>query len=157
MGTHNLVVDAPDPEATRATGERLARILRPGDVVALYGELGAGKTCFIQGLARGMGVRSEVTSPTFIFVNEYQGRLPIYHVDLYRTEDLQEIVDLGIEEYLYGDGITVVEWAEKIEHLLPAGTIRVTISGLGDEPRKIRLEGVPEGWDGQGGVIEADL
>ncbi len=153
MGTHNLVVDAPDPEATRAIGERLAKILRPGDVVALYGELGAGKTCFVQGLARGIGARSEATSPTFIFVNEYQGRLPIYHVDLYRTEGLQEILDLGVEEYLYGDGITVVEWAEKIEHLLPAGTIRVTIRGLGDDPREIRLEGVPVDWGGDGGVI----
>ena len=150
MGTRNLVVDAPDPEVTRATGERLARALRPGDVVALYGELGAGKTCFVQGLARGVEARNEVTSPTFIFINEYQGRIPIYHVDLYRTEGLQEILDLGVEEYLYGDGITVVEWAEKIEHLLPAGTIRVTIMGLGDEPRQIRLEGIPAGWDGEG-------
>ncbi len=149
MGTRNLVVNAPNSEATRALGERLARALHAGDVVALYGELGAGKTCFVQGLARGIGARSEATSPTFIFVNEYQGRLPIYHVDLYRTEGLQEILDLGVEEYLYGDGITVVEWAEKIEHLLPAGTIRVTILGLGDEPREIRLEGISEGWDGQ--------
>ncbi len=149
MGTQSLVVNAPNSEATRALGERLARMLHAGDVVALYGELGAGKTCFVQGLARGIGARSEATSPTFIFVNEYQGRLPIYHVDLYRTEGLQEILDLGVEEYLYGDGITVVEWAEKIEHLLPAGTIRVTIRGLGDEPREIRLEGISEGWDGQ--------
>ena len=152
MGTRNLVVDAPDPEATRAIGERLVRALRPGDVVALYGELGSGKTCFVQGLARGIGARSEATSPTFIFINEYQGRLPVYHVDLYRAEGLQEILDLGVEEYLYGDGITVVEWAEKIENLLPAGTIRVTIRGLGDDPRQIRLEGIPD-WGGEGGVI----
>ena len=149
MGTRTVVVNAPDPEATRASGERLARMLRAGDVVALYGELGAGKTCFVQGLARGVGARSEATSPTFIFINEYQGRLPVYHVDLYRTEGLEEILDLGVEEYLYGDGITVVEWAEKIETLLPAGTIRVTIRGLGDEPREIRLEGLPERWDGE--------
>jgi tRNA threonylcarbamoyladenosine biosynthesis protein TsaE len=128
------------PEETQALGERVGAQLAAGDVVACVGELGAGKTCFLQGLCRGLGVREGVTSPTFVLVNEYRGRLPVHHVDAYRTGGLAELVDLGLEEMLYGDGVTVVEWADKLQSLLPCGAITVTITGLGDEPRRIAIE-----------------
>ena len=128
------------PGETQAIGERLGASLRPGAVVACTGELGAGKTCFLQGLARGLGVAGPVTSPTFVLINQYRGRLPVYHLDAYRTGSLTELVDLGLEEMLHGDGVTVIEWADKLLPLLPARTIHVHLSGLGDEPREITIE-----------------
>jgi tRNA threonylcarbamoyladenosine biosynthesis protein TsaE len=133
----SLVSDSPD--ATAAAGERLGARLRPGDVVGLTGVLGAGKTCFVQGLVRGLGVTTAATSPTFVLVNEYRGRLPVYHVDAYRTLSLTELLDLGFDELLSGDGVTVVEWADRCEALLPSRTIRVHIDGVGDEPRRITI------------------
>jgi tRNA threonylcarbamoyladenosine biosynthesis protein TsaE len=128
-------------DETRAAGERLGARLEAGAVVACIGELGAGKTCFLQGLARGLGVLSPVTSPTFVLINEYRGRVPVHHLDAYRTESLTEVLDLGIEELMHGDGVTVIEWADKLIPILPAHTITVTIDGLGDEPRRIVIEG----------------
>jgi tRNA threonylcarbamoyladenosine biosynthesis protein TsaE len=126
-------------EETEALGARLAESLGPGDVVALTGELGAGKTCFTQGLVRGLGVARRAVSPTFVLVNEYRGRLPVHHVDAYRTESLAELLDLGLEEMFAGDGITIVEWADKLLPLLPPHTVHVHIEGVGDEPRVIRI------------------
>ncbi|HEY3098003.1 MAG TPA: tRNA (adenosine(37)-N6)-threonylcarbamoyltransferase complex ATPase subunit type 1 TsaE [Methylomirabilota bacterium] len=128
------------PEATEAAGARLGATLKAGDVVALTGELGAGKTVFVQGLARALGVGTGATSPTFVLVNEYRGRLPVHHVDAYRTTTLAELMDLGIEEMMDGDGVTVIEWAERLEPLLPARAVRVRIAGVGDEPRTIVIE-----------------
>jgi tRNA threonylcarbamoyladenosine biosynthesis protein TsaE len=128
-------------EETQAAGERLGARLGPGAVVACIGELGAGKTCFLQGLALGLGVESPVTSPTFVLINEYRGRLPVHHLDAYRTESLTEVLDLGIEELMHGDGVTVIEWADKMLPLLPTHAIIVTIDGLGDEPRRIVIQG----------------
>jgi tRNA threonylcarbamoyladenosine biosynthesis protein TsaE len=127
------------PEETAAAGEALGRGLGPGDVVALYGELGAGKTCFVQGLARGLGVASHATSPTFVLVNQYRGRLPVHHVDTYRTSSLTELIDLGLVDLMGGDGVTLIEWADKAEPLLPGRTVRVRIEGVGDEPRTISI------------------
>ena len=124
---------------TEALGARLAERLGPGDVVALTGELGAGKTCFTQGLARGLGVAGRAVSPTFVLINEYRGRLPVHHVDAYRTESLTELLDLGLDELFSGDGVTIVEWADKLLPLLPAHTVHVHIEGVGDEPRTIRV------------------
>lgn len=135
--TTSLVADSP--EATAVAGECLGARLGPGDVVGLTGELGAGKTCFVQGLARGLGVRTPATSPTFVLVNEYRGRLPVHHVDVYRTHTLTELLDLGLEELLAGDGVTVIEWADRCAALLPAHTIRVHIEGIGDQPRRITI------------------
>jgi tRNA threonylcarbamoyladenosine biosynthesis protein TsaE len=128
------------PEATAAAGEALGAALDAGDVVALYGELGAGKTCFVQGLVRGLGVATQATSPTFVLVNEYRGRLPVHHVDAYRTGSLAELVDLGLLELMGGDGVTVIEWADKAEPLLPARAVRVRIEGVGDEPRTLTID-----------------
>lgn len=131
---------AATPEQTATAGEALGRTLGPGDVVALYGELGAGKTCFVQGLVRGLGATTHATSPTFVLVNEYRGRLPIHHVDAYRTASLTELVDLGLLDLFGGDGVTLLEWADRAEPLLPARAIRVRIEGLGDEPRAVMIE-----------------
>jgi tRNA threonylcarbamoyladenosine biosynthesis protein TsaE len=128
------------PEQTAAAGEALGRTLRAGDVVALYGELGAGKTCFVQGLVRGLDVVTQATSPTFVLVNEYRGRLSVHHVDAYRTSSLTELMDLGLLELFGGDGVTLLEWADRAEPLLPARAIRVRIEGLGDEPREVRID-----------------
>ena len=134
------------PEETAAVGEALGRTLGPGDVVALYGELGAGKTCFVQGLVRGLDVTGTATSPTFVLVNEYRGRMPVHHVDAYRTSSLTELMDLGVLDLMGGDGVTLVEWADKAEPLLPGRTVRVAIDGVGDEPRVITItRPVPEG------------
>jgi tRNA threonylcarbamoyladenosine biosynthesis protein TsaE len=126
-------------EATQAAGERLGQTLGPGDVVGLTGELGAGKTCFIQGLAYGLGVRDRATSPTFVLINEYQGRLPVRHVDAFRTASFTELMELGLPELFDEAGVTVVEWADKVAPLLPPRTIHVHIEGVGDEPREITI------------------
>jgi len=128
------------PEETEAAGAGLGATLGPGDVVALSGELGAGKTVFVQGLARALDVPGSATSPTFVLVNEYRGRLRVHHVDAYRTGSLAELRDLGLEEMMDGDGVTVIEWAERLEPLLPARAVRVRIAGVGDEPREITIE-----------------
>jgi len=127
------------PEETEDAGERLGRTLEPGAVVALTGELGAGKTCFIRGLVRGLGVTGRATSPTFVLINQYPGRVPVYHVDAYRTESLTELMDLGLLELLGGGGVTIIEWADKLESLLPPEAIHVHIDGVGDQPRAITI------------------
>jgi tRNA threonylcarbamoyladenosine biosynthesis protein TsaE len=127
------------PEETRAAGERLAHELEPGDVVALTGDLGAGKTCFVQGLVRGLGAPTWATSPTFVLVNEYRGRLPVHHVDAFRVRGPDEMVDVGLLELMDGEGVTVIEWAERVRALLPDRAIHVEIAGVGDEPRTIRI------------------
>lgn len=130
-------------EETATAGERLGRLLSPGAVVALTGELGAGKTCFIQGVVRGLDVPVRATSPTFVLVNEYHGRLPVHHVDAYRTGSIAELADLGLDEMMSGEAVTVIEWADKLGPLLPASAIRVHIDGVGDEPRRITITGPP--------------
>lgn len=145
-GSGALRLVCPTAASTRALGVRLGARARPGDVLALDGDLGAGKTCLIQGLAEGLGIAGPVTSPTFIMVGEHQGRLPLHHVDLYRTGSLEEIRLLGLEELLDGAGVTAIEWAEKCEPLLPARAVRIRIRGAGDEPREVELTGLPADW-----------
>lgn len=131
-------VNTQSAEETRAAGEGLGRTLGPGDVVALTGDLGAGKTCFVQGLARGLGAGTWPTSPTFVLVNHYRADLPIHHVDAYRVAGPDEMIDIGLLELIDGDGVTLIEWADKVAALLPDRTIHVAIEGVGDEPRIIR-------------------
>ncbi|HKQ64511.1 MAG TPA: tRNA (adenosine(37)-N6)-threonylcarbamoyltransferase complex ATPase subunit type 1 TsaE [Methylomirabilota bacterium] len=128
-------------DETEAAGERLGRRLQPGAVVALTGELGAGKTCFVQGLVRGLGAPVRATSPTFVLVNQYRGRLLVHHVDAYRTDSMTELMDLGLLDLMGGDDVTLIEWADKLEPLLPPDAIRVHIAGVGDEPRTITIRG----------------
>lgn len=118
---------ATSPDDTRRLGERLGRLLGPGDVVGLMGELGAGKTVFVQGVALGLSARGRVTSPTFTIVHEHPGEVPMYHIDAYRLEALSEEDAIGLEEYLYGKGVAAVEWADKFPGLLPEERLDVEI------------------------------
>lgn len=127
------------PEETESLGEKLAGTLSPGAVVALFGELGAGKTCFIRGACRGLKVKQKVTSPSFIIVNHYRGRMPVYHIDLYRLRDTEEFLSLGYEEYFFGEGVTLIEWAEKAEPYLPPETITVSIEIIDENRRAVSI------------------
>jgi len=131
--------ETSSPEATLALAERLGKLLEPGDVVALVGELGSGKTLFSQGLARGLRVPETfyITSPTFAIINEYPGRVPFYHLDLYRVSDRAEFLELGLEEILYGRGAVAIEWAERLGDALPAERLEVRLKFLGEVERKI--------------------
>ncbi|NBC16082.1 MAG: tRNA (adenosine(37)-N6)-threonylcarbamoyltransferase complex ATPase subunit type 1 TsaE [Bacteroidetes bacterium] len=131
--------ETTSPEATRALGARLAATLAPGDVVALDGDLGAGKTQFIKGLCEALGVPPEqITSPTFTLVHEYEGTDgPIYHIDAYRIERIEELYELGFEDYAYGDGLCLIEWAERIGPLLPDDALRLCLTHLGGTRRQI--------------------
>ncbi len=120
-------------------GVELGACLVPGTVVGLIGELGSGKTCLAQGICRGLGVKEYVTSPSFVLIHEYEGRLPVYHFDLYRLRDAEELFDLGYEEYFYGDGVCLVEWAERAHSLWPEDAVEVHLKYLGAEKREIIL------------------
>jgi tRNA threonylcarbamoyladenosine biosynthesis protein TsaE len=126
-------------EETVALGEKIGAFLVPNDVVGLFGPLGAGKTTLIQGIAKGLAVKDYVTSPTFIIINEYQGRFPLYHIDLYRLEENKEVEELGIEEYFYKGGICVIEWAEKLAELLPKHTETIELKIISEKEREICL------------------
>lgn len=117
-------------EETARAGEEFAHSLRPGDVVALFGELGSGKTVFIKGVCRGMEVVDEVTSPSFTLIHEYTGRVPIYHFDFYRIENQDEFFELGCEEYFYGEGICLIEWADRIIEYLPTKRFEIYLKNL---------------------------
>ena len=137
-------------DETRQVGATLAEaLLRPGDVVVLAGPLGSGKTAFAQGVARGLGVTDPVVSPTFTIIREYDGRVPLAHVDLYRLERLQEIHDLGFDEIL-DDRVTLVEWGDAAGPLLPSDRLEVRMEMPGDEhEREIRLTTHGESWQGR--------
>ena len=126
-------------DGTIALGERLGRVAAAGDLVCLWGDLGAGKTQVAKGIARGLGIADTVTSPTFILMNEYAGRLPLFHVDLYRLADAADALAGGVVDDRQSDGLTVVEWPERMGALLPAGRLDVRIGGSADEPRVIEL------------------
>ncbi|MGH9001244.1 MAG: tRNA (adenosine(37)-N6)-threonylcarbamoyltransferase complex ATPase subunit type 1 TsaE [Acidimicrobiia bacterium] len=133
-------------EETRAVAESLGRaVLRPGDLVVLAGELGAGKTAFAQGVARGLGVDEPVVSPTVTLVREYHGRVPVSHVDVYRLDRFQELHDLGFDEFLE-DGVTLVEWGDVAEPLLPPDRLEVRLRMTGDDEREITVAPHGESW-----------
>jgi tRNA threonylcarbamoyladenosine biosynthesis protein TsaE len=134
------VVVTRTPSETFRLGERLAAVAEPGDFIALTGSLGAGKTQLAKGLARGLGITAVVNSPSFVLVAEYDGRLPLFHVDLYRLSDPAEAVAAGVLDERQGAGVTVVEWAERLGSLLPAARLDVRIEGVADEPRRIAIE-----------------
>lgn len=130
------------PEETMQFAKKLASQLKPKDVITLEGDLGAGKTTFTKGLAKGLGIKRTINSPTFTIIKEYRGNLPLYHMDVYRLENSDE--DLGFEEYFDGDGVTVVEWAHLIEDQLPSEILSVQLFHQGDSKRKIVLKPVGE-------------
>ena len=132
------------PEETKAVGAALGKILQPGTILAYRGDLGAGKTAFTRGLARGLGYSGHVTSPTFTIVNEYEGgRLPLFHFDMYRLSSSDELFDIGWEDYLARGGVCAVEWSENVDDALDADCVRVEIRrGATDEQRLIHITGI---------------
>jgi tRNA threonylcarbamoyladenosine biosynthesis protein TsaE len=136
-----FTIETASVEETRAAGERLGRELRGGEVVLLHGPLGAGKTAFVQGLARGLDVPPErrVASPTFTLVNEHAGRVPLFHVDLYRLEKEREMEEIGLAEYFESGGVVAVEWAERLGALAPDAPIAVRITPLDENRRRIEV------------------
>lgn len=126
------------PEQTLAIGEQLADSLEAGDIICLHGDLGAGKTHLVKGLSKGLGISEhKVNSPTFTLIHEYSGRIPLYHFDLYRVKHASELRDIGVDDYLYGSGICVIEWPELIENDLPGNAVHVTIEKIDTSTRKL--------------------
>ncbi len=132
------------PEETRQLGLRIAERLKAGDLLAMSGDLGAGKTTLTKAIAEGLGVREMVQSPSYTILREYHsGRLPLYHFDVYRLEDPSEMYELGYEEYFYGDGVSVVEWAGQVADFLPPGALRLRMEyGAAEDERVCTIEGM---------------
>ncbi len=130
-------------EDTLNIGRIIGKNLSGGDVVALIGDLGSGKTCITQGIALGIGIPEEyrITSPTFTLINEYPGKITLYHIDIYRLSGPQDLEDMGYEEYFYGDGVTIIEWAEKIKDILPKKCLHVYLRYLDENKREIKISG----------------
>lgn len=123
-----MVKESYSPEETFAIGKEIGEQLKPGDVYCLIGDLGVGKTVFTRGLAKGLGIEEPINSPTFTIIQEYhEGRIPLYHFDVYRIGDVSEMDELGYEEYFYGDGACLIEWGNLIEEILPKETVTITI------------------------------
>jgi tRNA threonylcarbamoyladenosine biosynthesis protein TsaE len=143
------IFDIPDLPATEALGRRLGALLFPGAVVALVGQLGAGKTHFARAVAEGLGVKNPaaVNSPTFTLIHEYPARLPIYHFDAYRLAGAREFADLGVEEYFHGDGVCLVEWADRVAVTLPPEHLWVTIDVIDESRRRFEVRAVGDRYE----------
>ena len=141
-----VVVDIPDLAATEAFGRRLGELLFPGAVIALVGPLGAGKTHLTRAVAEGLGVANPaaVNSPTFVLIQEYPARLPIYHFDAYRLSGSREFADLGVDEYFHGDGVCIIEWADKVLATLPAEHLRIAIEVVDENRRRFEITATGE-------------
>ena len=141
----SMVIESFCPEDTFVLGQKIGELVKPGTVISLVGDLGVGKTVFTQGLAKGLGITEPVNSPTFTIVQVYDGgRLPFYHFDVYRIGDIEEMDEIGYEDYFYGEGVCLIEWADLIREILPEQMCRVTIEKdleKGFDYRKITLEG----------------
>lgn len=149
-----MTIRTDSPDATRAVAAALGELLVAGDLVLLVGDLGAGKTAFAQGLARGLGVDEPVTSPTFTIVQEYQGRLRLAHVDVYRLDRVQDLYDVGFDE-LVDDGVTVVEWGDLVEQVVPAEHLVVRIEpGPADNDRVLELSYHGSRWRERRDIVE---
>ena len=139
-----MIIETHDPEETFEAGRKIGMNAKPGQIYTLTGDLGVGKTVFTQGVAAGLGITEPVNSPTFTIIQEYEdGRLPFYHFDVYRIADLEEMEEIGYDDYFFGQGICLIEWAELIEEILPEKRIEVTIEKdleKGFEYRKITIE-----------------
>ena len=140
-----MIFESFSPDDTYEFAYKLGEKLKPGTVIALNGDLGAGKTLFTQGLAAGLGIKDHVNSPTFTIMQIYEGgRLPLYHFDVYRIEDPDEMAETGLDDYIYGDGVTVIEWADYIDELMPEDHIKIRISRDPDKGSDYRLISVTE-------------
>ena len=148
--TESLELVTHSAQETFQVGMQLGALLQPGDTVCLQGDLGSGKTCLTQGIGRGMGVSEFITSPTFVLINEYTPARPgarLYHVDLYRIEQEDDLVTLGLEDYVYGNGITVIEWAERAPDYMPRERLWVTLTYLDANSRRLRFDAVGAHYD----------
>ncbi|XCP84821.1 tRNA (adenosine(37)-N6)-threonylcarbamoyltransferase complex ATPase subunit type 1 TsaE [Roseburia hominis] len=143
MEEQKQIIETRRPEETFALGEEIGRLAKPGDVYTLIGDLGVGKTVFTQGLAKGLGIEEAISSPTFTIVQVYEeGRLPFYHFDVYRIGDIEEMDEIGFEDYVFGEGVSLIEWANLIEEILPEKRTQIQIEKdleQGFEYRKITI------------------
>ncbi len=137
---NRLKLISHSPEQTQRLGTHIGELALPGDIFLLIGELGTGKTCLTQGIAWGLNIKEYALSPSFVIIRELHGRLPLYHIDLYRLDHVEEIAELGLDDYLYGKGVCVVEWAEKGLSILPAEHLLIQISYLSDTERSFQLK-----------------
>jgi len=136
----NINIETDSPEETKKLGRSLAKILRADDVVSFSGVLGAGKTCLIKGIAVGLGIGEDsVRSPSYTLINEYEGRIPLYHFDLYRMHDSSELHNIGWDDYLMRNGIVVVEWGEKAEDQIPKNRIEIQIEIVSETRRRLKI------------------
>jgi len=145
-----MEIQMTDAEDTIKLGEIIGKLLEPGSIIALRGDLGAGKTVLVKGIARGLGIEDEPVSPTFVIMNAYDGAIPLYHFDLYRVSGADELMGIGADEFLFGKGVSAVEWAERVDDILPEYTIYIDIkmpgpeNGATENTREIRIEGNKE-------------
>jgi len=137
---NRLELISHSPEQTQKFGVRIGELALGGDIFLLVGTLGTGKTCLTQGIARGLNIKEYALSPSFVIIRELYGRLPLYHIDLYRLDHIEEIAELGLDDYLYGNGICVVEWAEKGLDILPTKHLLIQINYLSDNERSFQLK-----------------
>jgi tRNA threonylcarbamoyladenosine biosynthesis protein TsaE len=137
---NQIEIITSSPEQTQEFGARLGELAQPGDIFLLMGNLGAGKTCLAQGIARGLDIKEYAVSPSFVVARELYGRLPLYHIDFYRLDNLEEIAELGLDDYLYGKGVSVVEWAEKGLNLLPSEHLLIDMSYVSDTERRLKIK-----------------
>ncbi len=137
---NHLELISHSPEQTQKLGVRIGELALAGDIFLLVGAFGTGKTCLTQGVAWGLNIKEYALSPSYVIIRELQGRLPLYHIDLYRLDHIEEITDLGLDDYLYGNGVCVVEWAEKGLGILPTEHLLIQISYLSDTERSFRLK-----------------
>lgn len=154
-----LSIALPDLAATRRLGRRLGELARAGDVVTLVGDLGAGKTTLTQAIGEGLLVPADhyITSPTFGLLHEYPGRLPLYHMDFYRLHGEEELLELGVEEYLEGEGVCVIEWPDRLGSLMPAERLEVELRHRGEESREAILTPAGAGWDARLAELAAEF
>ena len=146
----SMEIQVTDAEDTIKLGEIIGKSLEPGSIIALRGGLGAGKTVLVKGIARGLGIEDEPVSPTFVIMSVYEGRIPLYHFDLYRISGADELTGIGADEFLYGGGVSAVEWADRVEEIFPEYTIYIDIrmpgpdGGVPENTREIKIEGKKE-------------
>ncbi|MEF9933850.1 tRNA (adenosine(37)-N6)-threonylcarbamoyltransferase complex ATPase subunit type 1 TsaE [Clostridium sp.] len=136
-----MIYNTSSEQETIELGKKIGQHLKKGDILTLNGDLGAGKTHFTKGIAMGLNIDDYVTSPTFTIVNEYSGDISLYHFDVYRIEHIEQMYDIGFDEYLFGDGICIIEWSNIVQELLPGNTIDIVIKKLNDNNREIEITG----------------
>jgi len=148
-----LLTISNSSETTEEIGAALAKLLRKGDIISISGELGAGKTCLIRGIVRALGGGQNVTSASFTLLSMYDASIPVYHFDAYRLEDSAQALHLGLDDYIFGDGITIIEWGDRILNILPDGCLFIEIEYLDDEDRRITMFSDSKDWQDRLSVL----